>query len=109
MMGDGGTGPGMMGYGGMGPRMMANYGPMMQGRLAYLKAELGITDAQKAEWDGYVDASSVCVCSSCISSGLTNNVDHLRIPMRLPASLVKRLTQNLGCGMQEEGGQNDRN
>ena len=69
MMGHGmmgyGWGPGMMGYDGMGPGMMGNvgmgpgmmsYGPMMQGRLAYLKAELGITDAQKAEWDGYVDA-----------------------------------------------------
>jgi hypothetical protein len=36
--------------------MMMSYGPMMQGQLTYLKAELGITDDQKAAWDGYVDA-----------------------------------------------------
>jgi hypothetical protein len=29
---------------------------MMEGRLAYTKAELGITDAQTAAWDGYVTA-----------------------------------------------------
>lgn len=61
MMGYGGMGPGMMGNGMMGngmmgPGMMMGYGPMMQGQLTYLKAELGITDAQKAAWDGYVDA-----------------------------------------------------
>jgi hypothetical protein len=73
-----GYGPGMMGPGMMGP----GYGPgrgsgwgmmgggcgMMgttadgraetfgTGRIAFLKAELGITDAQKAAWDGYADA-----------------------------------------------------
>lgn len=65
MMGYGGTGPGMMGYGMgpgmmgyhmMGPGMMMSYGPMMQGQLTYLKAELGITDAQNAAWQAYVDA-----------------------------------------------------
>ncbi|MFA7306383.1 MAG: Spy/CpxP family protein refolding chaperone [Hyphomicrobium sp.] len=61
MMGNGRMGPGMMGYGGMGsgmmgPGMMMGSGPMLQGQLTYLKAELGITDAQKAVWDGYVDA-----------------------------------------------------
>jgi len=48
-------GPGMMGQG-MGPSMMMGMGPMMEGRLAYLKAELGISDAQAAAWDGYVSA-----------------------------------------------------
>ena len=47
-------GPGNMGMmspdwqGMMGPAMMGNFGPMMERRLAYLKAELAITDAQKA-------------------------------------------------------------
>jgi hypothetical protein len=36
--------------------MMMGYGPMMEGRLAYLKAELAITDAQAAVWDAYVSA-----------------------------------------------------
>lgn len=81
----GGYGPGMM-YGpgpGYGPGMMGpGYGPgrgygwgmmgggcgmmgstsdgraetFVNGRIAFLKAELGITDAQKAAWDGYADA-----------------------------------------------------
>ncbi len=75
----GGYGPGMMygpGPGMMGPRsgewgygrgMMGGCGMMgtstggraetfVNGRIAFLKAELGITDAQKAVWDGYADA-----------------------------------------------------
>ena len=40
----------------MGPGVMMDVGPMMEGRLAYMKAELGITDAQTAAWDGYVTA-----------------------------------------------------
>jgi hypothetical protein len=55
-----GMGPGMMGNMpmgmGTGPGMMMGKGPMMEGRLAYLKADLGITDAQAAAWDGYVSA-----------------------------------------------------
>jgi LTXXQ motif family protein len=62
MMGYGGMGPGMMGRNGMmtpgmmGPGMMMGYGPTMEGQLAYVKAELGITDAQKQAWDAYVSA-----------------------------------------------------
>lgn len=67
-----GHGPGMMYGQGYGPGMMGNYGPRMmggcpmmgsttdgqvstfaEGRVAFLKAELGITDAQKSEWDAY--------------------------------------------------------
>ena len=55
MMGEGMMGQGMMGQG-MGPGMMMGKGPMMEGRLAYLKADLGITDAQAAAWDGYASA-----------------------------------------------------
>lgn len=60
MMGPGNfgmMGPGMQGMmGQMGPGMMMDFGPIMEGRLAYVKAELGITDAQTAAWDGYVSA-----------------------------------------------------
>jgi hypothetical protein len=59
MMGPGMMGwgmQGMMGQGMMGPGMMMGYGPMMEGRLAYIKAELGITDAQTEAWNGYVSA-----------------------------------------------------
>lgn len=71
----GGWGPGMMGYGsgygrGWGPGMMGGCGMFgyradsggadidsyVEGRLAFLKAELKITDAQGAAWDAYADA-----------------------------------------------------
>lgn len=76
-MGQGNMGPGMMGQGDMGPGMMqggvmqmmtANC-PMMgnmmgggdmpaytDGRVAFLKAEVGITDAQNGAWDAYAAA-----------------------------------------------------
>jgi hypothetical protein len=47
---------GMMGPGMMGPGMMMGYGPAVQGQLAYVEAELGITDAQTKAWDDYVNA-----------------------------------------------------
>jgi hypothetical protein len=55
MMGQGMMGPGMGMMMGSGPMMglMMGTGPMMEGRLAYLKAELGITDAQTSAWDDY--------------------------------------------------------
>ena len=55
----GGMGQGMMmGWGMMNPAMMGMMmgGPAVQGRLAYVKAELGITDAETAAWDGYASA-----------------------------------------------------
>jgi LTXXQ motif family protein len=85
MMGPGGPGmmnQGMMGpgtcsmMGGMGPGMMMGWGmmnpavmgmmmgaPAVQGRLAYVKAELGITDAQASAWDGYASAVNAQVTS----------------------------------------------
>jgi hypothetical protein len=83
MMNQGMMGQGMMGgcpmMGGMGQGMMMGWGmqgmmnpammgmtmggPAVQGRLAYVKAELGITDAQTAAWDGYASAVNVRVTS----------------------------------------------
>ena len=61
MMGRGMMGPGMMGMGGMCPMMgtMAqgdDTPPFIEGRLAFLKAELGITEAQQAAWSAYSEA-----------------------------------------------------
>lgn len=73
MMGPGAGGPGMMGSGGMmGGDRMGNMGRMMgmsmmgagmrpgaehiEGRLAFLKAELKITEAQTADWNAFADA-----------------------------------------------------
>jgi hypothetical protein len=52
-------GRGMMRGGRMGKGMMgghARMGAMAEGRLAYLKSELKITDAQQAAWKEYDDA-----------------------------------------------------
>lgn len=59
MMHQGQMGPGMMRGGKMGQGMMrgpARMGAMVEGRLAYLKAALKITDTQEAVWKGYADA-----------------------------------------------------
>ena len=68
MMGPG-WGPGMWRDGAGGPRGMMGMGCPMpgfgyddegasftEGRIAFIKAELGITDAQRSAWDGYVQA-----------------------------------------------------
>ena len=67
----GGMGRGMMmGMGMMNPAMMGMMmgGPAVQGRLAYMKAELGITDAQTAAWDGYARRSmrGSRACKACM-------------------------------------------
>ncbi len=41
---------------GMGHGAMMHSVPMMEGRLAYIKADLEITDAQLATWNAYADA-----------------------------------------------------
>jgi hypothetical protein len=41
---------------GMGQRMMLRSGPMMEARLAYIKADLQITEAQLPAREGYADA-----------------------------------------------------
>jgi hypothetical protein len=67
MMGYGFMGPGMMGYGAMGPWMMGRSGSAeamcsamgshIEGRLAYIKAELKVTDAQEPLWSAYAVAA----------------------------------------------------
>ena len=54
MMGQGMMGQGM-GLGMMGGRQ-ARMGAMADGRLAYLKGELNVTEAQTEAWNGYADA-----------------------------------------------------
>jgi hypothetical protein len=53
-------GPGMMGMMGdcpmMGTMMGADTSTFAEGRIAFLKAELAITDAQKGAWDAYASA-----------------------------------------------------
>jgi hypothetical protein len=54
MMGPGNMCAGMQAM--MGPRTMMNFGPMMEGRLAYIKAELGVAEAQISAWNDYASA-----------------------------------------------------
>ena len=54
MMGDMGFRRGMKQ--GMGHGAIMHSVPMMEGRLAYIKADLEITDAQLAAWNAYADA-----------------------------------------------------
>jgi hypothetical protein len=67
MMHDPGMGPGMMMQmpmmQGMGPGSMMGMGPMMggpgqhiEGRIAFLKAELGSTPEQEQAWNAYAEA-----------------------------------------------------
>ena len=67
MMGSGIMGPGMMGYGGMGSWMMGRgessqamctaMASHIEGRLAYIKAELKITTDQESLWNSYASAA----------------------------------------------------
>ncbi|MGO9049951.1 MAG: Spy/CpxP family protein refolding chaperone [Xanthobacteraceae bacterium] len=56
-MGGGGMGPWMMGWGGSGQAMCNAMAGHIEGRLAYIKAELKITDAQESLWNAYAEAA----------------------------------------------------
>jgi hypothetical protein len=58
MMGQGMMGPGMWGQGSSGQGMMGRQprmDAMVEGRLAYLKGELNVTEAQTEAWNGYAE------------------------------------------------------
>ena len=57
MMGSGGMGPWMMGWGGSPADMCNAMAGHVEGRLAYLEAELKITEAQEALWNSYATAA----------------------------------------------------
>lgn len=56
MMNQGMMGRGMMMDRGMMPMMGMNPAEHIEGRLAFLKTELKITDAQMAQWNAFADA-----------------------------------------------------
>ncbi len=60
---------GMMGRGMKGKH--GHMGAMADGRLAYLKAQLKITDAQKSSWDDYADAVKARVA---VMQGMRQNM-----------------------------------
>jgi hypothetical protein len=64
MMGPGMMGPGTGGQGAWGPGMMgpgSRMGTVADARLAYLKGELAITEAQTEAWNAYAEAATTRV------------------------------------------------
>jgi hypothetical protein len=57
MTGYGTMGPGMMGPGMMGGAMCSAMASHIEGRLAYIKAELKVTEAQEPLWNAYAVAA----------------------------------------------------
>ncbi len=57
MMGSGTMGPWMMGGSGTAEAMCSAMGSHIEGRLAYVKAELKVTDAQESLWNAYAVAA----------------------------------------------------
>lgn len=92
MMGPGMMGPrGMMG---MGPWMMGGQGAAMcaamaghiEGRLAYIKTELKITEAQEPLWKSYAGAArdnAQAMSAHCTAMMGKNGLDKLSLPDRL--------------------------
>jgi LTXXQ motif family protein len=97
MMGSGMMGSnGMMGHGGMGSWMMGGNGPSarmcgmmtahIDGRLAYLKTELKITDAQTSLWNAYAEAArdnAQGMSARCTAMMTTTGAAGLSLPDRL--------------------------
>ncbi len=86
MMGQNGGGLGMMGWGGRGAAMCTMMAGHIDGRLAYLKAELKITDAQESLWTAYANAARdnaqgmLTRCTAMMGQGAANA---LALPDRL--------------------------
>jgi hypothetical protein len=96
MMGAGMMGPGMMGYDSGGPGMMrwSASGPAMctamaghmEGRLAYVKAELRITEAQESLWNTYAAAardSTNTMVARCTTTMNRRSASTASLPDRL--------------------------
>ncbi len=95
MMGPGMMGPGMMGYdGGAGMMHWGASGSVMcsamaghiDGRLAYVKAELKITDAQESVWNSYAAAardSANTMVARCMTMMSRHSGSTVSLPDRL--------------------------
>lgn len=86
MMGAGNMGPGMMGWSGRRAAMCSAMGSHIEGRLAYLKAELKITDSQETLWTAYAGAlreNAQSMSSRCTAMMAQGQSAALRLPDRL--------------------------
>lgn len=81
-MGGGATAGGMMGHGMMGHGMMGGMrGKYIEGRLAFLKAEIRITPAQEGQWSKFADAVRASTKAAAAGAGMDSK----------PASAPERL------------------
>jgi hypothetical protein len=77
-----GGGMGMMehgGGGGMMGRMFCGISEHIDGRLAYLKAELKLTDQQQSAWNGFADsyrAAMLKIAKNCAETETAAGADH---------------------------------
>ena len=87
MMSNGNMVPGwMMGWNGRGAAMCSAMGSHIEGRLAYLKAELKITDAQETLWKSYAGAArenAQSMSSHCTAMMAQGQSAALSLPDRL--------------------------
>ena len=85
-MGAGNMGPGMMGWSDPRAAMCSAMGSHIEGRLAYLKAELKITDSQEALWTAYTGAmreNAPSMSSRCTAMMAQGQSAALSLPDRL--------------------------
>ena len=94
--GMGGMGMGGMGMGGM--RMMAAMAGHVEGRLAFIKTELKITDAQLPLWNQYADAvrDNAKAMAQAMQTGLTGTSQSATLPDKL-ALREKIMAAHLGA------------
>ena len=86
MMGYVGMGPWMMGQGGSGPAICSAMASHIEGRLAYIKTELKITQAQEPLWDTYATAardSGNTMLARCTTMMNQSNASTVSVPDRL--------------------------
>jgi len=86
MMSYGGMGPGMMGWGESGQTMCSAMASHLDGRLAYIKAELKITTAQESLWNSYAAAardSADTMLAHCITMMSQHGASSVSLPDRL--------------------------
>jgi len=86
MMGYGHMGPWMMGHGGQGASMCTAMASHIEGRLAYIKAELKITESQESLWKSYASAArdhAKAMVTHCSAMATRHGAGGLSLPERL--------------------------
>ncbi|WP_424363556.1 Spy/CpxP family protein refolding chaperone [Methylocystis parvus] len=85
------------GMGGMMQHMMCGFTEHLEGRLAYLKAELKLTDQQTSAWNNFADAWRAAAQKAQAKCGATEErVDHAKPPVLSKLDMMeKHMTDHL--------------